>query len=317
MNAARPVAVTGATGFLGRHVVTALARAGVPVRVLARNIPDPQLWPGAAPEVVLGELADSAALARLTAGAAGVVHVAGLVRARDGAAFLRVNRDGTAALAAAARRLAPEARFVAVSSLAARVPGLSDYAASKAAGEAAARAAYADAPGRLAILRPPAIYGPGDRATLALFRAAGRAVAPVFGSGRIAVVHVADAAGAIARLALGAGEAGCHALADPTPGGYTMRELLEEAARAVGTTPRLVALPDGLLLAAGAAGSLWGRLGGRVPMLTRGKAREMLHRDWSVTDTEHLPHEVHRPRIGIAEGFRGTVAWYREAGWLR
>ncbi|GGF47422.1 epimerase [Aliidongia dinghuensis] len=316
MSGDRIVAVTGATGFLGRHLVMALGCEGARVRILARRDPAPELWAGVAPEVVMGNLDDPHALDRLVARADAVVHAAGLIKARDRDAFLKTNRDGTRAVAIAARRGAPDARFVAVSSLAAREPQLSDYAASKHAGEEAACAAYADAPGRLVIVRPPAIYGPGDRETLAIFQAASRAVAPVFGSGRAAVVHVSDAAGAIARLALGVGDAGCYALADPNPAGYALGDLLREAARAVGSNPRLVLIPDGLLLTAGQISAWWGRLGGRAPIFTTGKAREMLHPDWSVPAGEALPAAVYRSKIGIAEGFRETVAWYRAAGWL-
>jgi len=310
------VAVTGATGFLGVHLVAALAAAGAGVRILARRDPSHELWRDIRPEVVHGSLEDRAALERLVTGADAIVHVAGLIKALTPAAFLAVNRDGAAAAAEAARRLAPDARFVAVSSLAAREPGLSAYAASKRAGEAAVRAAYADAADRLVIIRPPAIYGPGDRESLAFFRAAARPLAPLYGTGRTAVVHVADAAAAISRVALGAGDAGCWTLADPMPAGYFMTELLGEAARAVGSRPRLVRLPDVLLLAAGIASDVVSRLRGRPSLFTLGMARQLLHPDWSVGPDELLPPGVYRSEIGLAEGFRTTAAWYKAAGWL-
>ncbi|HEV2678434.1 MAG TPA: SDR family NAD(P)-dependent oxidoreductase [Aliidongia sp.] len=316
MNDGPLVAVTGATGFVGLHLVAALARQGARIRILSRRQAEPELWRGIALDVVPGSLEDTPALERLTAGADAIVHVAGLIKARDRAAFLRANRDGTRAMAEAARRCAPGARFIAVSSLAAREPQLSDYAASKHAGEQAARAVYGNAPDRLVIVRPPAIYGPWDRETLAIFKAASHAMVPVFGSGRVAFVHVADAADALTRLALGAGAAGRYALADPNPAGYRMTELLGAAARAVGGSPRFLRVPDGLLLAAGQASTAWGRLSGRAPIFTAGKAREMLHPDWSVAPDEALPSTVYRSTIGIAEGFAETVAWYRAAGWL-
>jgi nucleoside-diphosphate-sugar epimerase len=316
MNGTPVVAVTGATGFLGLYLVTALAREGAHVRILARRPSAPEPWRGIPLDIVAGSLADAGALDRLATGADAVVHVAGLIKARDAATFLQVNRDGTRAAAEAARRHAPTARFVAISSLAAREPQLSPYAASKRAGEASARAVYHDAPEQLVIVRPPAIYGPWDRETLAIFQAASRAVAPVFGAGRTAFVHVGDAAAAIARLAMGAGSAGLYALADTRPAGYGMVELLGEAARAVGGNPRLVRVPDGILLAAGKASGAWGRLRGHAPIFTAGKAREMLHPDWSVTPGELLPPDIYRSQIGLAEGFRTTVAWYRAAKWL-
>jgi nucleoside-diphosphate-sugar epimerase len=316
MTGERVVAVTGATGFLGVHVVAALARAGFRVRILSRRELRHEFWDGLALEAVPGSLEDAPALKTLVTGAEAVIHAAGLIKARDRAAFLRTNRDGTLALAQAARLHAPSSRLVAISSLAAREPQLSDYAASKRAGEDALRAAYADAPDQLVILRPPAIYGPWDRETLGFFKAVSGRIAPVFGTGRKAIVHVADAADAIAQLAAGQGRAGLYALSDPNPAGYTMPELMHAAARALGSAPCFVRIPDGWLIAAGSASALWGRWRGQDPIFTAGKAREILHPDWSIAPGELLPAGVYAAKIGITEGFAETVAWYRAANWL-
>lgn len=309
------VALTGATGFLGLHLLPALLETGFTVRILARRPPPKGAWDGLVFDTVHGSLADSAALHELTQGVAVVIHAAGLIKARSRAEFLQVNRDGTAALASAARKAAPDARFLLISSLAAREPRLSDYAFSKHAAEVAARAAFPELPERLAIIRPPAIYGPWDTETLALFRAARRAFVPVFGNGRVAIIHARDAACGIAALAA-SGRAGRFALADPNPEGYPPGELLRAAGRAMGRAPRLVALPAPVLLAAGAGAGLWSRLTGRPQIFGPGKAREILHPDWSVHPAERLPPEIFRPRFGLEQGFAATVAWYRQAGWL-
>jgi nucleoside-diphosphate-sugar epimerase len=316
MSNTRVVAVTGATGFLGLHLVRALAREGVRIRILARRDPTHEFWRGITTDVVAGSLEDPKALEQLTMGADAIVHVAGLIKARNEAEFLRTNRDGARAVAEAASRHAPTARFIAISSLAAREPQLSPYAASKRAGEDAIRAVYERTPGQLVIVRPPAIYGPWDRETLTIFKAAGRPIAPVFGAGRIAIIHADDAAAAIARLASGAGDAGVFALADVKPGGYSMAELLGEAGRALGNTPRLVHVPSPVLLAAGAISQALGGLTGRPRIFTRGKAREMMHPDWSVAPDEAPPAAIYASRIGLREGFAATAAWYREAGWI-
>jgi 2-alkyl-3-oxoalkanoate reductase len=316
MTGERVVSVTGAMGFLGLHLVVALAREEARIRILARRDPVHELWRGISLEVVPGSLEDAPARERLAGGADAIVHAAGLIKARDLAAFLRINRDGTRAIAETTRRYAPAARFIAISSLAAREPQLSDYAASKRAGEEVARAVYGDAPDRLVIVRLPAIYGAWDRETLAIFKAASRAVVPVFGSGRTAIMHVADAAAAIARLAMGAGAAGLYTLTDTHPAGYRMTELLGEAARAMGGNPHFVRVPDWVLVAAGKTSTWWGRFRGDVPIFTTGKAREMLHSDWSVAPGEALPPAIYQSKIGISEGFRRTAAWYKAAKWL-
>ena len=160
------VAVTGATGFVGPHLVAALARRGWKIRLLVRRwSPLPSL-DGVEADMVLGDVSDEAALRRLVDGADTVIHAAGLIKARRPSDFMTVNRDGTALLSA----LAPEAIFVLLSSLAAREPQLSPYAASKRAAEEV----VASRSGPWLTVRAPAVYGPGDRETLAYFRAVAR-----------------------------------------------------------------------------------------------------------------------------------------------
>jgi nucleoside-diphosphate-sugar epimerase len=307
----RLAALTGATGFLGRSLCETLTSRGWRLRVLAR----PDARPPADAEAIVGRLADEGALARLAEGAQLVIHVAGLVKARTPAGFGPVNVLGARHMAEAAARQAPDARFILVSSLSAREPQLSAYAASKAAGEAAAKAVLA--PERLTIVRPPAIYGPGDRETLALFRAAARLPAlpsPGPAAARLALIHVSDAAAQIASLAERPANGATWALADARPEGYGWRQIVDEAARAVGRRPRLLPTPRAAILALGAAGSLAGRIG-PAQIMTLGKAREALHGDWGVRPEELAPG-LEPPRFDLASGFADAVAWYRAQGWL-
>lgn len=310
------LALTGGTGFLGLHLAPALASAGFRLRLLSRREVAHPALDGLDFETVHGALEEEAALAALVRGADVVVHAAGLIKARSRAEFLRGNRDGTAALARAARFHAPGARFIFISSLAARAPGLSPYAFSKRAAEDAARAAYAEAPEQLALIRPPAVYGPWDRESLAMFKAAQGWVAPVLGDSKVAVIHADDAAGAIAAVAGAGFRPGCFALADAQAQGYTLRFVAMQAGAAMGGAPRLVKLPAALVLAAGALYGAAGRLRAAPPIFTLGKAREILHPDWSVPVQELLPREIYAPRIGLAEGFAQTAAWYRQANWV-
>ncbi|WP_298281188.1 NAD(P)-dependent oxidoreductase [Acidocella sp.] len=300
-------ALTGASGFLGGHVLAGLRARGVLVRALARR--DVAL----AAEIVRGALEDEAALARLMAGVDLVVHVAGLVKARGRAAFFAVNAEGAARVARVARDVAPRARFVLISSLAARVPALSDYAASKRAGEDEVRALYGD---EALILRPPAVYGPPDRETLALFKAARLPVVPLTGRGRVAMIYGADAGAAVAAAAL-SGVRGCFALADERPEGYEMAEILRAAARAQGREPwALLPVPGPVLRGLGAVSGALGAVRGRAVMFTAQKARELAHPDWGVSAAELLARGVYEPRTSLAEGLAMSVAWYRDQGWL-
>jgi len=304
-------AVTGATGFVGRRLVPALEASGWRVRVLARrSAPGP--WGAAGREVVVGDLDDRAALEALVAGADVVIHLAGLIKARDRAAFFAVNADGAGRMAQAVGG----GRMMQVSSLAARTPTLSDYAASKRAGEEAAAAILGD---RLTVMRPPAIYGPGDRETLALFQLAAAApVMPVPASrkARLALAHVDDVAAALISRLGAAWAPGTFAIAGGRPSGYGWREIFLTAAAAMGRTPVLAPVPDWLILAAAAASEAAGRARAVPPIFNRGKAREILHRDWSVSEAE-LPPGPRPPCRDLKAGFEDTVAWYRREGWLR
>lgn len=309
----RIAAVTGATGFLGRHLVAALAEQGWTVRALVRRDAVLAAPAGVEPEIVIGGLSDEAALARLCRGAEVLVHAAGLIKARAAADFAAVNVAGAAAAARAAQR-ADVPRTLLVSSLAAREPQLSPYAASKRAGEAAAREILGD---RLCILRPPAIYGPGDLETLGVFRAALRLpVIPVFDSrARITMIHVEDGARQIAAAAGCPPERPVVALSDARADGYGWREIVQAAAKAVGRQSRAVNLPSATLTVAGFVGATL-RLFGANPIFTPGKAREMRHLDWSLGPEERWS-TAPAPRFDLEGGFAHTVAWGRVAGMLR
>ncbi|MBM3585935.1 MAG: NAD(P)-dependent oxidoreductase [Alphaproteobacteria bacterium] len=297
------VALTGGTGFIGGHLVPRLLDEGWSVRLLARRPPAHAAWLGRPIAVVPGSLEDAAALAHLATGADALVHLAGLVRARGRAAFFRVNAEAAGRVAAAARD-AGVRRAVLVSTLAARELELSDYAASKAAGE---RAFLAAAPDGTLVLRPTAVYGPGDRATLAIFRAARLPVVPVVGSVRASLVHAADLAGAIAH-ALRNPQTGTVEIDDGGPG-YSWPAIMAAAA---GRPVRCLAVPPALFVTVGHGAGL-ARLWGATPFFGPGKARELVHRDWR---PKGPALEGWRPVIALAEGFAATAAWYRASGWL-
>ncbi|WP_309643861.1 SDR family NAD(P)-dependent oxidoreductase [Phenylobacterium sp.] len=300
--AQRLAAVTGGTGFLGRWIVRELAANGWRVRVLARRDVIHPLWRDIEVEVVPGDLRDETALVRLGQGADLVVHGAGLIKASDRQAFFAVNEAGAARMA----RHTPAAMLL-ISSLAAREPQLSDYAASKRAGEDAARAILGE---RLGVVRPPALYGPDDPETLPLFKlAASSPVLPLLDPrARLAMMHVADAARQIAALAeqpMGF----TLALSDARPDGYGWREIMATAAATFDATPRFVRVPALALHAIAALGGF----SARPAMLTPGKAREILHLDWSVASYEQMC-DLPPPLFDLPQGFLNSVQGYKTSG---
>jgi len=304
------VAVTGASGFVGPHLVAALVRRGWQVRLLLRRwTPLPSLA-GVAADVVWGDLDDEAALARLVDGVDAVVHAAGLIKARAPADFLAVNRDGTARLAA----LAPAARFLLLSSLAAREPGLSPYGASKRAAEET----LAGRPGPWLAVRAPAVYGPGDRETLAYFKAAARGTAPQpTGTGaRLSLIHVEDLAEALAGALVRDLPSAVYEVDDGREGAYTYNDMAAAAGSALGRRVAVLPVPRPVMAAIAGLNGLRQKLGAPTQILTRWKVAEIFHGDWAVHDRRLAEATGFRARYDLWTGFGDTVGWYRAQGWL-
>lgn len=309
----RIAAITGITGFIGGHLAAHLATRGWRVRALARSMP--RAPTGRRVELIPGSLAESQALQSLVSGADVIVHLAGAIKGRTRDDFMRANAGGTAALAAAWRTHAPEARFLLISSMAARAPELSHYAASKRAAEARLE----DAGGDWSILRPAAVYGAGDRETLRIFRAAGAAPWQPMLNGpaaRLTLVHVDDLVRAAAATLVAGAPGAVHEVTDARHAGYSWEELVRAAAAALGRIPRPVRVPRPAVRMLGGVGSVAAALGGGAGMLTAQKAREILHPDWSSDPARQMPPVLWRPEIGLEQGFARAVAWYRAAGWL-
>ena len=311
MNPVRGLAaITGATGFLGQHVVRALADDGWRVRILARRDPVSLFWDGVPPDVVRGDLFDDAALARLCEGADVVLHVAGQIGGRK-PGLDRVNIEGSRKVAKAAA--ATSAHLLHISSLAAREPQLSAYGASKRAGEEAARVVLGP---RLTVIRPPAVYGPGDRETLRLFKlAASGPFLPVLDpAARTALIHVSDAARQIAALAESLSPR-TVTLSDGRPEGYGWREIMQAAADAFERRPRLVRIPVVALYAMALIDEFANNWRRGSTVLTFGKVNELTHLDWGVRPNERA-EDAPTPRYDLLSGFRQTIGWYRSQGWI-
>ncbi|HUL03694.1 MAG TPA: NAD(P)-dependent oxidoreductase [Gemmatimonadales bacterium] len=318
--------VTGATGFLGTHLVNALRARGDDVACLVRSPAKAAARNWRDVRMVRGDLDDAAALREGCAGADVVFHIAGRIAARDQAEFMASNRDGTANVLAAAA-LDPPQRFVFVSSLAVAgptVPGrpvdetrepapVTPYGRSKLAGELLVRSG----PMPWTIIRPPVVYGEWDEALVDLFRLARRGVVPMFGDGsqEISVIHGADLAAAFVAVATSERAAGRVYFASHRAT-ITTRELALAVGRAVGRRPRLLPLPEPVARAV-----LWtvgsaARLAGRAAVLSLERAPEFFAPAWTCRADALRADTGWEARVDLDPGLERAAAWYREAGWL-
>lgn len=259
-------------------------------------------------ELVSGDLADPAALAELVAGCGAVIHAAGAVRGGSQQSFDAVNVDGTAAVIDAVRGLPDTPRLLLLSSLAAREPQLSWYARSKRAAEALLqRETTLD----WVILRPPAVYGPGDREMLPVFRLMARGLATVPGSlqARLSLVHVSDlVSAAVACLEAPGTRHQTLSLCDGKRGGYDWRELADITGAVAGRPVRLWTVPAPLLDLVARTNLLLAPVTGRAPMLTPPKLRELRHPDWVVDNAEITALTGWQPAVGLRQGLAELLA---------
>ena len=301
--ATRRVAVTGATGFIGRVLCARLRADGYPVRALVRNPALAADMAASGVTLVPGDLANGDALRALLDNCDVVIHLAGAVRGNSQQSFDHTNVRGTQNLleALASRKELPA--LLLVSSLAAREPGLSWYARSKYQAEQCVR----EGPAALewAIIRPPAVYGPGDKEMLPVFLSMARGIAPVPGdpAARVSLIHVQDLASAIiACLRLPRLQQQTFTLDDGTPGGYDWTEMAAIAGSVWQRKVRLVRLPGPLLDMLAHANLALSRALAYAPMLTPGKLRELRHPDWVADHDEITAATGWRPKVRLSQG---------------
>jgi dihydroflavonol-4-reductase len=318
--------VTGATGFVGSHLVEALQNSSVEVTALARSASKAADLARREVRVVRGDLHDIAGLERAVRDQDVVYHVAGVVAARDESDFLRSNRDGTRNVLTAAEREG-KPRFVLVSSLAAAGPAprgaplsgtepprpVTAYGRSKLAAEQVVRSSSLP----WSIVRPPIVYGPRDREVLKVFRLARLGLAPVFGDGsqELSAVHAADLAQALLAITkvqttIGGTYNACH------PQVFTSADLGQAVGAAMGRSVIRLRVPQGVGRALLAVTETSARLTRQVTILTTDKANEFFQPAWTGDPSALTRDSGWRAQYDLSSGLADTYRWYRKAGWL-
>lgn len=342
--------ITGASGFVGSNLARRLCGRRWQVRGLVRASSQTDQLARLGVELTQGSLGDPASLAKAVGGVDVVFHLAGRVAAYRQAEFVRDNVDGTRAVVEACARQSQPPTVVFVSSLAAGGPGtierprrecdaeqpVSAYGRSKLAAEAAAAEATG---GRvpLSIVRPPMVFGQGDRASLQLFRSVKIVpLHPVPGLRKfpLSLVHVTDLCDALVRVAErgervpesaeGATPGAANGSAATGTGKYYVAadravpygELGRLAGSAGGWRVAPVPTPRPIFWFAGAMGELVGRVRRRPSILNFDKMRETMAPGWVCSDEKIRRQLGYEPAAPLEARLAETVAWYRAHGWL-
>ncbi len=343
------VLVTGATGFIGRRLVRRLAERGCRVSCVVRADSDVDELRSIGVELLPGDVTDPGSLHRaLTESrATAVFHLAGLVLARNLGEFMRVNASGVENIAAACAAQARPPVLVHVSSLAAcgtsrgdrlrsesdAAAPVSNYGRSKLAGELAAAKFAGTFP--ITIVRPPIVYGPGDRAFFEVFRTIERwgiHIVPSWGSGggdamRVSLVHVDDLVEGLILAAekgerLGGNAASGHGIYFVAGGrldeSVAYAELGEAIATALGRRPPAIfRVPGPLLRAVAVASDVASHFRGKPHWINRDKIAEALAPgSWTCSSAKARSTLGWSPEVSLAIRLSDTADWYRQAGWL-
>jgi nucleoside-diphosphate-sugar epimerase len=301
------IALTGATGFVGKTLVPKLLAAGHQVKALVRD-PQRAKLP-AAITVIQGDLQDKKALEILVADTDVVLHVAGAVSGIRLEDFVEANTKGTVNLHSAAMRASAK-RFVFVSSLAAREPRLSHYGESKHHAEVSL-APYNEKMA-LCVLRPSAVYGPGDTATLPLLQALMSKTAIIPGSRKnwFSMIHVEDLANIMVEAVSGT-MTGTFEL-DDGEGGYGWGSLFRITRKHFGTPKRAIYIPRAVAMLIGYGGDMLARLRNKQSMVSSNQMRQLYHPNWACA-----PFGWQRSYpIPLSEGLPQTIRWYQGQGLL-
>lgn len=326
------VLVTGATGFIGSHLVEQLHAKGYQVRTLVRKTSDTKWIDHVPVERIVGSMSDLESLRQSVEGMDYVYHIAGVVAAKTREGFYQGNVEATRNLLQAVKEANPSLkRFIHASSLAAVGPAESElkpvderkslqpittYGQSKAEAERVVQEFSGDLP--IAVVRPPAVYGPRDVGVYSFFQVAAKGFAPLIGFGRkvVSLVHVDDlVSGFILAGERPEGEGQTYFISSEEF--YTWERVGEVAASVFGRKKtRYLRIPHALVYAAAGLSGFAGKFQKKPPILDLEKGRDITRAFW-ICSVEKAKRELgYRQEVSISQGVEQTIGWYREQGWL-
>lgn len=322
----RVALVTGASGFIGSHLVEVLLARSWRVRCLVRKASVIKWLPTDDVSLIDGDITlPGENLERAVSNVSVVFHLAGLTSAIDDSAYTNVNVEGTRNIVTAMQKAAPGALLVFCSSLAAAGPAstkrplnetdepspVSAYGKSKLTAERI----VAESGLQHLIVRPPTVYGPRDKDILAVFKLVshGLALRVAREGQRLSLVHAQDLARGFASAAESDGR-GLYYMTDGMV--HTWEGVIDHVGRAVGKRPRIISIAPGVVDVLSRAERLRASLFGSKPLLTPDRVIELSQANWTCDDTRARLDIDYESSIALPEGLKSTADWYRKQGWL-
>ncbi len=321
--------VTGANGFIGSRVCLLLAASGYAVRIICRETSNLNLLEDIPYSRFIADITDQETLAPAVTGVDYIIHLAGLIKARNEETFFHVNQYGTLCLLNAVKNNNLDLKkFVLVSSVAASGPAsnrprkeedppepITRYGRSKLAGEEAARSFHDLVP--ITIVRPPAVYGPGDRALLQVFQIVNRRLRPYMGGGhnRVQMVYVDDLSrGIVTAMKSDRSTGQTYFIADMQS--HSTREMMDIIGRLLDKSGVGVVIPAWVMIVVAWFSQTFSKLVGKAPLFSRDKVRE-LTAEWKLDVSKAREHLGFETAVDFHRGAETTIGWYRREGWLK
>jgi nucleoside-diphosphate-sugar epimerase len=317
--------VTGATGFIGSHLVEELIKKGYDVTCLVRKTSNLRWIEGHEVTLFRGDCEDEGSLAHLPPDFDYIFHIAGLTKAQREKDFFCVNVKGTEnLLRAVSAKGKGIRRFIHLSSLSAAGPSrngapvneasepgpVSSYGKSKLESEGAIMRYRDRIP--VTIVRPPAVYGPRDRDFYVLFKMLKKGFYPYLGKCYYSLLYVDDL---IRGLVMAAeekeAEGGVYFLSDGKV--YSNEDIVNEISGVLGTRIVKVRMPRPLMAV---LVGITERLGRGSSIINRDKLRELNCVHWTCDSSKAAKDFKFVPKVTIKEGIKWTADWYRIHQWL-
>jgi dihydroflavonol-4-reductase len=322
--------VTGASGFIGSHLVDHLLSKGYSVRVLLRKTSSLEWLKGLPLEIFRGDLFTDPVLLEAARDVDYIYHSAGLTRAKTPEEYFQANATGTKNLLLAAQRAnAGLKRFVHVSSQAAVGPSsshtpidetvsphpITSYGRSKWAAEQECDSFKDLIP--ITIVRPPAVFGPRDRDILEFFKTVNKGLQPIVGFAEkyVSLIHVTD----LVRGFVMAGESPQsigQSYFVSSKRAYGWKEVGDLTSRIIGKRVIRVRIPEPAVYVIAAIAEALAMFSSKPALINLEKARDMVQEYWTCDSSKALREFGYEQQISLEEGILNTVDWYRAHGWI-